>query len=129
MFGVPGIAVAVSLFDPGQGSVALMVGFLVGGIMTKLFVPSLLAEWDRTGVPGLPRTREQQKVWEDEKEKRGLQRNLVPVTGVLIAAVLRTCIPLNLWLLIIPAGLGGLTAYFGCFAWLLYQRRKGGLDL
>jgi hypothetical protein len=124
MFALPGIVVAIFLFDPKEGLVALVAGVIIGAIVTKLYVPTLLAEWNRTGIPGLPKTPEQQRLWEGEREKRGLRKNLVPIVGVLVAALLRTYLPLDLWLLIIPVSLGGLTAYFGGFAWLLYQKRN-----
>jgi hypothetical protein len=122
IFGTTGAATTL-LFDNASGLYALLAGFAGGLLGTGLYIPSLLREWERTGVPGDPRTPEQQKLWEQETSKHQRSKNLAILVGLVVSALLRIyckeILPLS-----VPAIAGGLAAHFLRVGWLI--SRKGG---
>jgi len=121
IFGVIGVVAALLLFDDARGIYALLVGCAVGFLATELYIPNLLKQWERTGVPGA-RTPEQQRLWEQEKSKRQRKQNLVIFGGLIVAALLRIYLE-EIQAFIITAILGAIAIYFLRFMWLIYQKR------
>jgi FtsH-binding integral membrane protein len=121
LFGTIGTLVALLLFDDARGFFALIVGSAISLFATELYIPSLLKQWERTGVPG-ERTPEQQRLWEQEKGKRQRKQNLVVLVGLIVSAILRIYFK-EIMPLFIPAIFGGVAAYFLRFMWLIYRKR------
>lgn len=121
IFGTIGILIALLLFDNASGIYALLAGCVIGLVATELYVPSLLKEWERTGVPG-ERTPVQQKLWEQEKGRRQRKQSLAILVGLIGTAILRSYFK-EMMPLFIPATFGGVAMFFLRFMWLIYRKR------
>lgn len=121
IFGAIGVLTAL-LFDDARGLYALLIGCAGGLLLTELYIPSLLNEWERTGLPGDPRTPEQQERWEQEKSKHRRKRNLAILVGLIGAALLRNYFK-EIMPFFVPAGCGGLAIFSLRVGWLVYRKR------
>lgn len=125
IFGGIGVLAVTFLSNNIVGYFSLVVGISIGVIGTEFYyVPKFTKKWERMGIPGEPKTPEQQKVWEQQKEKESWTRNLLYPIGFVIAAKLfKDLVPPNLAQLLIPAMIGSVLGYLLRYAYLVYQRR------
>jgi hypothetical protein len=111
------------LFDDARGIYALLTGWGIGLVAVELHIPGLLQKWERTGIPGDPKTPEQQKQWEQEKGKAQMRRNLSILVGLIIAALGRAYLEKEMLGLIAIAIFAGIGTYFLRIGWLIYRKR------
>lgn len=122
-----GILVAI-YFNTATGYLSLLPGFLTGIVGTQIYyVPKFIKKWERIGIPGEPKTPEQQRAWEQERKKDQRSRNLSVLVGLIGFALLKQFIPhayeeefLEIFL---PAIFGGLAGYVFRYVLLIYQKR------
>lgn len=112
------------LFDDTSGLYALLIGWIMGLLAAELHIPSLLQKWERTGMPGDPKTPEQQRRWEQENSRAQISKNLsIIIVGLIVAAIGRTYLEKDVLGLIATAIFAGVATYFLRIAWLIYRKR------
>jgi hypothetical protein len=123
--GAIGIGIAI-YFSNLIGYLSLLIGFVIGIVGTEIhYVPRLAEKWERTGIPGEPKTQEQQEIWEKERNKEQRKRNLFILVGLIVAALLKQMFPdgeefLNIFL---PIVFGGFAGYVFRYGLLIYDKR------
>ncbi len=112
-----------SLLGDERGIYALLVGWGIGLIATELYIPKLLQQWKVIGMPGDPRTPEQQMQWEKQKGKSKVRQNLSILAGLIIAAIGRVYLSGDMLDVAAIAIFSGVGAYFLRIGWLIYRKK------
>jgi hypothetical protein len=111
------------LFEDARGFYSLLAGWIIGLIAAEFHIPGLLQQWERTGMPGDPKTPEQQHQWEQEKAKARMRRNLSILVGLVAAAIGRAYFEGEMLGLVASAIFAGVGVYFLRIGWLIYRKR------
>jgi hypothetical protein len=125
MTGAIGIGTAIYINNL-VGYLSLLISFVVGVVGTQIYyVPKLAEKWKWTGIPGEPKTPEQQETWEQERKKEQLRRNLSILAGIIIVALLRQLSTdwERFFYTFSPIVFGGFAGYVFRYGLLIYQKR------
>jgi cytochrome c biogenesis protein CcdA len=124
IFGGISVWLTITLLDNLTGWLILIIGFAVGVVGTELYyVPRFREKWQRIGIPGYEKTKEQQEATELEKDNDNRQIIWIVVVGVTGAAVLRNYLSPQLQNVITVALLSGIVGCLLRFILLIYGER------
>jgi len=125
MTGAIGIGTAIYLNNL-VGYLSLLISFMIGIVGTQIYyVPKLTEKWKQTGIPGEPKTPEQQETSEQERKKEQVRRNLSILAGIIIIALLRQLSIdwESFFYTFSPIVFGGIAGYFFRYGLLIYHQR------